>query len=349
MGQRTSKRTVSRTVIAAAIMSATALVLSACGGAATAQSAKDQVKTLRYEGSANSVTLPELAADLGYLGDLKLDWVGNTISGPASIQNAATGNTEFGGAFAGAVVKLQEAGAPVKAVINYYGSDAKSFYGFYVKADSPIKTAKDLIGRKIAVNTLGAHADAVITTYLQKNGLSKDEIKQVQLVVVAPNDTEQAIRRGQVDAGALSGVLQDNAVATGGLRSLFSDYGLFGAFAGGQYVFRNDFIAKNPDTVRTFTTGVAKAIQWASTTPRATVIQRFTDIITKRHRNESTATLKYFKSIAIPANGAIQDEDFQRWNTWLKDTGILNKDVQPSKYYTNEFNALAGAGTEGKK
>ena len=118
MGQRTSKRTVSRTVIAAAIMSATALVLSACGGAATAQSAKDQVKTLRYEGSANSVTLPELAADLGYLGDLKLDWVGNTISGPASIQNAATGNTEFGGAFAGAVVKLQEAGAPVKAVID---------------------------------------------------------------------------------------------------------------------------------------------------------------------------------------------------------------------------------------
>ena len=349
MGQRNSKRTVSRTVIAAAIMSATALVLSACGGAATAGTAQDQVKTLRYEGSANNVILPELAADLGYLGDLKLDWVGNTISGPASIQNAATGNTEFGGAFTGAVVKLQEAGAPVKAVINYYGSDAKSFYGFYVTADSPIKTARDLIGKKIAVNTLGAHADAVITTYLQKNGLSKDEIKQVQLVVVPPNDTEQAIRRGQVDVGALSGVLQDNAVATGGLRSLFSDYGLFGAFAGGQYVFRNDFIAKNPDTVRTFTTGVAKAIEWARTTPRETVIQRFTDIITKRHRNESTATLKYFKSIAIPAKGEIKDEDFQRWNNWLKDTGILGKDVQPSKYYTNEFNSLVTGGTDGKK
>ncbi|MER5778570.1 helix-turn-helix transcriptional regulator, partial [Streptomyces sp. NPDC002039] len=31
------------------------------------------------------VTLPELAADLGYLGNLTLDWVGNTISGPQDI------------------------------------------------------------------------------------------------------------------------------------------------------------------------------------------------------------------------------------------------------------------------
>ena len=84
--------------------------------------------------------LPELAEDLGYLGDVKLNWVGNTISGPQDIQSAATGQTDFGGAFAGAVVKLIEAGAPVKAVINYYGEDEKTFNGFYVKEDSPIRT-----------------------------------------------------------------------------------------------------------------------------------------------------------------------------------------------------------------
>ena len=56
----------------------------------------------------------------------------------------------------------------------------------------------------------------------------------MQLVVLPPNDTEEAIRRGQVDAGALGCVLQDKAVATGGLRSLFSDFELFGTFPGGQ-------------------------------------------------------------------------------------------------------------------
>ncbi|UKA53257.1 ABC transporter substrate-binding protein [Arthrobacter sp. FW305-BF8] len=242
------------TILSAAAAVVIALTVSGCGGSAagdvtggTGAPGANEVKELRYQGWANNVTLPELAEDLGYLGDVKLNWVGNTISGPQDIQSAATGQTDFGGAFAGAVVKLVEAGAPVKAVINYYGEDSKSFNGFYVKEDSPIKTARDFIGKKVAVNTLGAHSEAVINTYLRKNGLSADEIKQVQLVVVPPNDTEEAIRRGQVDAGSLGSILQDRAVANGGLRSVFSDFDLFGTFAGGPYVFREDFLAQNPN------------------------------------------------------------------------------------------------------
>lgn len=330
--------------IAAAL--AVSLMVSGCGGLATAGPSSaggpdgPEVTELRYEGSANNVTLPELAEDLGYFGEVKLNWVGNTISGPASIQSAATGATDFGGAFSGAVVKLIEAGAPVTAVINYYGEDEKTFNGFYVKEDSPIRQPKDLIGKKVAVNTLGAHADAVINSYLKKNGLSQEEIKQVQLVVVPPNDTEEAIRRGQVDIGSLGGVLQDNAVAQGGLRSLFNDYELFGTFAGGQYVLRDDFIKQNPNTTRIFTTGVAKAIEWARSTPREEVIARFKSIIDKRQRSESSDALKYWKSVGVPAKGAITDEDFSRWSDWLKDTGIVTGGITPSKYYTNEFNGL---------
>lgn len=287
-----SRRSFSVLSVAAAM--AATLTVSGCGGPATAQdgTAATEVTEHRYEGSANSVSLAELAEDLGYLGNVKLNWVGNTISGPASIQSAATGATDFGGAFAGAVVKLIEAGAPVTAVINYYGEDELTFNGFYVTAESSIRTPRDLIGKKVAVNTLGAHSDAVLNSYLKKNGLSQDDIKQVQLVVVPPNDTEEAIRRGQVDVGVLGGVLQDNAIAKGGLRSLFNDFELFGTFAGGQYVLRKDFIQQNPETTKIFTTGVAKAIEWERTTPREEVIARFTSIIDKRQRNESTAALK---------------------------------------------------------
>ncbi|MEA5456310.1 ABC transporter substrate-binding protein [Sinomonas sp. JGH33] len=328
-------------IVGATSAAIVALAVSACSGPAAATSGAHQVTELRYQGSANNVTLPELAQDLGFLGDVKLTWVGNTISGPQDIQSAATGQTDFGGAFAGAVVKLVEAGAPVKAVVNYYGEDEKTFSGFYVKNESSIHGARDLIGKKIAVNTLGAHSEAVIDTWLEKNGLSKDEINQVQLVVLPPNDTEEAVRRGQVDVGSLSGPLQDHAIATGGLRSLFSDYGLFGAFAGGQYVFRSDFLAQNPDTVRTFTTGVAKAIEWERTTPRDQVIQRFTQIIQKRNRGESTANLQYWKSVGVPNAGIVTDADFSRWDSWLRETGILNSPITPPKYYTNEFNSLA--------
>ncbi|MDQ1731377.1 MAG: hypothetical protein QOK10_1536 [Pseudonocardiales bacterium] len=330
---------------AVAIAVAATLGLTACSATGSASTSSGETKVLRYQGSANAVSLPELAEALGYLGGIKLKWVGNTISGPQDIQSAATDQTDFGGAFSGAVVKLIEAGAPVTAVINYYGSDAKSFYVFYVKAGSAIHTARDLIGKKIAVNTLGAHAEAVIDTYLQKNGLTPSEVKQVQLVVLAPNNTEEAIRKGQVDVGALNAVLQDHALAAGGLRSLFSDYQLFGAFDGGQYVMRDDFIKKNPDASRTFVTGVAKAIEWERTTPRSQVIAEFSKIIQGRGRNESTSNLQYWKSVAIPAKGGvITDQDFAQWGPWLRQSGMVSGTLTPSKYYTNSLNALASGG-----
>jgi ABC-type nitrate/sulfonate/bicarbonate transport system substrate-binding protein len=320
-----------------ALLAAAVSACSARGDAATGQH-----PVLRYQGSANAVLLPELAEDLGYLGNVTLKWVGNTISGPQDIQSAATGQTDFGGAFTGAVVKLIEAGAPVMGVINYYGEDARTFNGFYVKDASPIHTARDLIGRTIGVNTLGAHSEAVIDTYLAKHGLTPAEIKKVQLVTLPPNNTEEAIRKGQVDVGALGGILQDHAVATGGLRSLFSDYQLFGAFNGGQYVLRDDFIKKNPETAKTFVTGVARAIEWERTTPRAKVIAEFTKIINQRHRNESTANLKYWKSVGIASHGGlIRDKDFTQWTTWLESNGVVKAaSFDPAKYYTNDLNGL---------
>ncbi|MDF8265033.1 ABC transporter substrate-binding protein [Luteipulveratus flavus] len=333
-----------------ALASSAALVLSlgACAiGTGSAAERDDSGRTvLRYQGSANAVTLPELAADLGYFHRITLKWVGNTTSGPQDIQSAATRQTDVGGAFSGAVVKLITAGAPVKAVVNYYGSDAKSFTGFYARAGSPVRGARDLIGKKVAVNTLGAHSEAVIDTYLTRNGLTPAEIKKVQLVVLPPNDTEQAVRRGQVDVGSLGGVLQDRAVAGGGLRKVFDDYGLFGTFDGGQYVLRNDFTAQHPEAAKDFVTGVGKAIEWERSTPRAQVIKRFTSIIAERGRGETTTNLKYWKSVGIPARGGVvSDRDYTQWTSWLESSGIVRKGgLQPKDLYTNEFNDLAGGG-----
>jgi ABC-type nitrate/sulfonate/bicarbonate transport system substrate-binding protein len=316
-------------------------VLAGCAGTGAAGGGGGGPETvdIRYQGSANTVSLVELADDLGYLGPLKLDWVGNTTSGPQDIQSAATGQTDIGGAFTGAVAKLIESGAPVKAVVNYYGEDDKTFMGYYVTADSPIRSARDLIGKKVGVNTAGAHAEAVLDTWLAKNGLTPDEIKQVELVVVPPVNTEDTLRRGQIDVAALNGVLQDHAVAAGGLRSLFSDYELFGAFNAGQYVVRNDFAAKNPQTTRVLVSGIAKAIDWERTTPRDQVIARFTKIIEARGRNESTSTLQYWKSVGVASTGGvISDKDFEIWKPWLTQTGVISGDLGVSKLYTNEFN-----------
>jgi ABC-type nitrate/sulfonate/bicarbonate transport system substrate-binding protein len=319
------------------ILSATLLTL----GSSWQGHAEPMEKTeIRYQGWAGQVTFPELAEDLGYLAPLKLKWVGNTISGPQDIQTVVTGDTDIGGAFYGAIIKLINAKAPIKAVVGYYGSDADTYYGYYVKEDSPIKTARDLIGKKVAVNTLGAHLEFVLREYLSRGGLSAAEAKQVTLVAVPPVTGEQALRQGQVEVTTLSGVLRDKALDRGGIRKLFADTDLFGNFTGGAYVLRDKFIKDNPDTSRKLVEGISRAIDWAQTTPPAEVRARFEKIVAERKRNEDASSIKYWKSTGVPTKGGqISDDQLQIWIDWLVKDGLLKPDqLKPSDLYTNAFN-----------
>ncbi|WP_328928150.1 ABC transporter substrate-binding protein [Streptomyces sp. NBC_00190] len=312
-----------------------------CGTATAGGSGSgSQIKTLKYQGAVGAVTLPELAADLGYFEDVTLEWVGNTISGPQDIQSAATGQTHFGSAFNGAVIKLAAGNAPIKAVISSYGSDQYSYGGYFVLEDSPIRSARDLIGKKVGMNTLGAHYQALLDLYLSRNGLSKADAAKVEALVVPPVNTEQSLRQKQIEVGVLTGILRDKALANGGIRPLFTDVELLGPFSAGTYIMTERFIKQNPDTVRTFTTGVAKAIEWSRTTPREEAVARMTEIVKKRGRNEDTAALQYWRSFGIAETGGrIPDQSFQLWIDWLGERGDIKKgQFKPSDLYTNEFN-----------
>ncbi|MFJ7070573.1 ABC transporter substrate-binding protein [Streptomyces sp. NPDC101115] len=312
-----------------------------CGTAAgSGGSAKGGTKTLRYQGWTGQVTPAELAQDLGHLEDVRLEWVGNTISGPQDIQSAATGQVDFGGAFNGAVVKLAAGGAPIKAVISYYGSDEHAYSGYYVLADSPLRSARDLIGKKVGMNTLGAHSEAMLDIYLQRGGLSSADAGKVEALVVPPVNTEQSLRQRQIDVAVLGGVLRDKALANGGLRLLFTDHQLLGSFSAGTYVMTERFIRQNPDTVRTFVTGVGRALDWSRTTPRDEVVARMTEIVRKRKRNEDAGALRYWKSYGVAEpGGRISGEDLRLWIDWLAERGDVDRGrVRLDALYTNDFN-----------
>ncbi|MEV7331488.1 ABC transporter substrate-binding protein [Micromonospora sp. NPDC093244] len=337
-----------RRTLLRALAAATTLTLLAgaagCGG--DARAGGGQATELRYQGSVGQVTLPELAADLGYLGDVRLKWIGNVTGGPQDIQATATGQSDFGGAFNGAIVKLAAANAPITAVVSYYGSDAQTFQGYYVLDDSPIRSPRDLIGHKVGMNTLGAHAEAVLKTWLARGGLTPAEIKQVELVALPPVNTEQSLRQKQIDVAVLGGVIRDKAVASGGLRTIVTDYELLGAFSGGTYVFRDDFIRRNPETVKAFVTGVGKAIEWARTQPRETVVARMRDIIAGRGRNEDPSLVAYWKSSGVAGRGGvIAEQEFGTWIDWLAAEGELRGDrPEPTDIFTNRFNPFVDGG-----
>ncbi|HWO09264.1 MAG TPA: ABC transporter substrate-binding protein [Polyangiaceae bacterium] len=302
---------------------------------------------LRYQGNNGTVTPVELAEDLGYLAPLSLSFVGSTISGPHSVQAVVTGDTDFGGAFNGAVIKLIAAKAPIVAVVGYYGVDERRWSGFYVLNESPITSARDLLGKKISMNTLGAHSEFMVKEYLFRVGLTGEAARQVTLVVIPPVNGEQVLRQQQVDVAVLGDIYRDRAVEHGGVRSVVSDYEMFGAFTAGSYVMRREFIRDNPNTARKFVEAVGRAIEWARNNPREQVIERFRAIVAKRGRNEDGAALGYWRSYGVAGRGGhIYERDFQVWNEWMiKDGELAPGQLAVRDLYTNELNPFsAGSG-----
>jgi ABC-type nitrate/sulfonate/bicarbonate transport system substrate-binding protein len=336
-------RTTARRGLAAASAVVLGLTLTACSSADAATITEDGATVFRYQGGTGTVSYPELAADLGYFEQVELEWIGDVTGGPASIQAAVTGETEFGGAFNGAIAKLQSTGAGVTSVISYYGADDETFGGFYTVEGSPISGARDLVGKKVGVNTLGAQSETLLREWLSREGLTADEAAQVELVVVPPVNAEQTLREGQVDVASLGGVIKEKALDRGGLELLVGENELYGAFAYGTYILRDDFIAENEPAVADFVQGTARAIRWAQTTPVDDVRARYEEIITERDRGETTDLVRYWKSSSLPTpGGVIQDDEISVWVDWLVQDGQVEEgELEVADLYTNEFNPYA--------
>ena len=324
-----------------------ALASASCARRAEAPPSTDgtgyETLELRYQGNNGTVTPAELAEELGYLAPIRLNFVGSTVSGPASVQAVVTGDTDFGGAFNGAVIKLVAAKVPIVAVIGYYGVDDQRWSGFYVQEDSPIRTARDLLGRKISMNTLGAHSEFMLKEFLFRANLGRADAEQVTLVVIPPVNGEQVLRQHQVDVAVLGDIYRDRAIEHGGLRSVVSDYEMFGKFTAGSYVMKKSFIREHPSTARKFVQAVGRAIEWARTTPREQVVERFRQLVAKRGRNENADVLRYWQSYGVAGErGALSDKDFQVWIDWMVKDGELEPgQLEPQQIYTNELNSPA--------
>ena len=118
-----------------------------------------------------------------------------------------------------------------------YGLEEKGYH----------KSAKDLPGKKIAVHTLGGHAEYVTREYLARNNILKDD---VQLIVMSHH--EEVLRQGQVDVVAPVGAQIDQMEANGGVRVLFTDYDIIGNQTHCGLFMSEKFIRENPEVVKKF-------------------------------------------------------------------------------------------------
>ena len=132
---------------------------------------------------------------------------------------------------------------------------------FMVKNDLPIKTIEDLLGKKIAVVTVGGACDLILNDVLHKKGL---DYKSIGYTVMPVPDMAPTVLRGGIDAACIPEPLLSVVQAQGGLRSvhdLFS--GEYNRFPLVGFPVTQKFAESNPNTVAALQRALAKGVKFA--------------------------------------------------------------------------------------
>ena len=159
------------------------------------------------------------------------------------------------------------------------GVNIKVVEGFHVgcihllvKKGSPIRSAKDLKGKKIAVNAIGATPHQAATLWLEANGVSA--INDVQFLPYADGNLAlEALERGQVEAVSLWDPLGSLA-ATDGRADVLMDLATDPVFAGRYccfYYVSGILLEKEPEKIKALLRALEQAHSWISEHPEETV------------------------------------------------------------------------------
>lgn len=334
-----------------------AAVILAIAGAGWFAVKKSQAKTsdvaIRVFESSTSPTQWELVKKLTGRDVLKEEGVKlepvpsvGSGGGTTALQALLAKNVDTAGSAWPAWINIVASGGRIKALLGTTVStkDNKSgTSGLLVLEDSTVRTIKDLAGKRIAVNVLGAEADYVIRQYLKKNGLS---ISQVELVVVPSENQEQMLRSRQVDAVAWTsngGTYFDMTIEKGGVREVpgTRNYETKGEAILYGIGFHNDFIEKHPDAVRRYIKAydTSRRIIYAEYQKDPERVRKtHADITAEKGGNPRMS--KYYQATSwTPDFPLIVDKDLQWWVERFIEDGLLKPgQVKPTDIYTNEFN-----------
>jgi len=118
-----------------------------------------------------------------------------TQGGGETLQAVISGSVEIGvSAGSLGVFGAFSKGAPVRIVGAEMTGGADLFW--YVRADSPIKTLRDIDGRTIAYSTNGASTHAIVTAFIKQY-----DLKAKAIATGSPPSTLTQVMSGQIDVG----------------------------------------------------------------------------------------------------------------------------------------------------
>lgn len=186
----------------------------------------------------------------------KVTWVFSQGSN-RSLEYLNSGSVDFASTAGLAAVLSRANGSPIKTV---YIQSQPEWTALLVAKNSPIKSLKDLKGKKIAA-TKGTDPFLFTLQALETVGLNK---RDVQLVHLQHPDGKTALERNQVDAWAGLDPLMAAAQVQSGARLLYRNVG-FNSYS--VLSTKEQFAQQSPEAVEAVIKAYEQARKWAKANP----------------------------------------------------------------------------------
>ena len=173
---------------------------------------------------------------------------------------------QFGFSNVTSLLIARSRGLPLKVVANGVASTSKdkADYSGVVTRDDSIKTAADLAGKQVAVNTLKNIGDSTIRASVRKAGGDPSSVKFTEL---AFPDMPAALEAGRVDAVWVVEPFLSATLAQGG-RLIASNYvDTAPDLTVAVYFTSEQLLRDNPDLAKRFTEAMNESLAYADAHP----------------------------------------------------------------------------------
>ncbi|HEU5155887.1 MAG TPA: ABC transporter substrate-binding protein [Streptosporangiaceae bacterium] len=256
-----------------ALVSAATLIAAsgtACGGSSTEPSSSSGGVDKITVGVVPIVDVAPiyLGKQKGFFAKRKIDPVLQPASGGGAIvAGVVSGNFKFAFANVVSLMLARDRGLPLKVVANGSSSTGKSgadYTAVAVRKDSPIKTPRDLAGRRISINNLQNIGDTTVRASIRKAGGDPASPKFVEI-----NFTEAwaAVTKKQVDAAFLTEPFVTQALAQGGRVVAWNYVDSAPNLTVATYFTTEKVISSENDLVSRFKAAINESLQYASSHP----------------------------------------------------------------------------------
>ncbi|MFD8926468.1 ABC transporter substrate-binding protein [Streptomyces mirabilis] len=187
--------------------------------------------------------------------------------GAAIVPGVVSGQFQFGFSNMTSLMIAQSQNVPVKAVVNGVASTGvggKDFGAITVKKGSPIKSAKELEGKKVAVNTLKNINETAVRESVRKAGGDPSKVKFVEL---AFDQMPAALDSGRIDAAMVVEPALATVKSQGATEIASSLVDVAKGLTVAMYFTSTQYEQKNPDVVRKFQEATAESLAYADAHP----------------------------------------------------------------------------------